>query len=145
MVSPELIMVSPELIGMVSPELKWAILGAPYERLRSDMARQVEVFAQWSLRMPIEQVSGTGLSCHLVTFDAGGRERVEPDGELASHRALTVLAGEPVTDVFLLATAGRVTSPQREGSMTLGSGRWPTAKPTSSGWMRRGVGRFGRC
>ncbi len=103
MVSPELIMVSPELIGMVSPELKWAILGAPYERLRSDMARQVEVFAQWSLRMPIEEVSGTGLSCHLVTFDAGGRERVEPDGELASHRALTVLAGEPVTDVFLFS------------------------------------------
>ena len=53
--------------------------------------------------MPIEQVSGTGLSCHLVTFDAGGRERVEPDGELASHRALTVLAGEPVTDVFLFS------------------------------------------
>ena len=40
MVSPELIMVSPELIGMVSPELKWAILGAPYERLRSDIALQ---------------------------------------------------------------------------------------------------------
>ena len=45
------------------------------------MARQVEVFAQWSLRMPIEQVSGTGLSYHLINFDAVGRERVEPDGE----------------------------------------------------------------
>ena len=53
--------------------------------------------------MPIEQVSGTGLSYHLINFDAVGRERVEPDGEPASRRALTVLAGEPVTDVFLFS------------------------------------------
>jgi hypothetical protein len=53
--------------------------------------------------MPIEQISGTGLSYHLITFDAGGYERVEPDGEQASRRALAVLAEEPVTDVFLFS------------------------------------------
>jgi hypothetical protein len=53
--------------------------------------------------MPIEHVSGTGLSYHLITFDAGGHERIEPDGEPASRRALAALAEEPVTDVFLFS------------------------------------------
>ena len=53
--------------------------------------------------MPIEQGSGTGLSYHLITFDAEGHERPESDGEKASRRALAELTEEPVTDVFLFS------------------------------------------
>jgi hypothetical protein len=52
--------------------------------------------------MPIEQVPGTDLSYHLIAFDSESRERAE-EGELASRRALQVLANEPVTDVFLFS------------------------------------------
>ncbi len=53
--------------------------------------------------MPIEQVSGTGLSYHLITFDAEGHERAVPDGVQASRRTLAELTEEPVTDVFLFS------------------------------------------
>jgi hypothetical protein len=56
-----------------------------------------------SLGMPIEQVTGTGLSYHLITFDSEGHEQVEADGERASRVALAVLADESATNVFLFS------------------------------------------
>jgi hypothetical protein len=53
--------------------------------------------------MPIEKVPGTGLSYHLIAFDAEGRERDDVDGDLASRRVLEVLRAEPITDVFLFS------------------------------------------
>jgi hypothetical protein len=53
--------------------------------------------------MSIEQVPGTALKYYLIAFSADGQERAnDPDG-LMSQRALTDLANEPVTDVFLIS------------------------------------------
>src|SRR4051794_15359320 len=53
--------------------------------------------------MPFEQVQGTSLTYHLIAFDPGGHEGTETDGEKASRRALTELAEEPVTPVYLFS------------------------------------------
>src|SRR5208337_2771786 len=72
--------------------------------------------------MPIEQVPGTDLSYHLIAFDSEGRERVE-EGELASRRALQVLANEPVTDVFLFSHGwqGDVAAARRQYKAWIGA------------------------
>jgi hypothetical protein len=52
--------------------------------------------------MSIESVPGTGLTYHLLAFDAEGRER-PVDGSLSSQPAADQLAREPITDVFLMS------------------------------------------
>jgi hypothetical protein len=52
--------------------------------------------------MPIEKVPGTSLQYYLVTFDANGNERNEPDGKM-SHKVLDALSNEPITDVFIFS------------------------------------------
>ena len=74
--------------------------------------------------MPIEQVPGTDLSYHLIAFDSEGRERERAEeGELASRRALQVLANEPVTDVFLFSHGwqGDVAAARRQYNAWIGA------------------------
>ncbi|MGP0066720.1 MAG: hypothetical protein ACLQGP_24410 [Isosphaeraceae bacterium] len=52
--------------------------------------------------MPLEDVPGTELKYHLITFDAEGRERPEAGG-LASEEAVGELKKEPITDVFVFS------------------------------------------
>src|SRR5262245_14532363 len=53
--------------------------------------------------MPIETISGTGLSYFLIAFDKDGVERKESDGTLLSRRAVQALASPGFTDVCLFA------------------------------------------
>ena len=52
--------------------------------------------------MPIRRVPGTDVDYLLISYDADGRERAEPDGTMLSKTALTRVAdtANPVTDVF---------------------------------------------
>jgi hypothetical protein len=53
--------------------------------------------------MHIETVANTGLTYHLIAYDAAGRERADdPDG-LMSRRAVAAVGGSPITDVFLFS------------------------------------------
>jgi hypothetical protein len=53
--------------------------------------------------MPIEHVPDTPLTYYLIAFDKNGLERAEPDGSSLSQRLVGDLAGQAVTDVFLLS------------------------------------------
>ncbi|MEP6690472.1 MAG: hypothetical protein ABJD07_04910 [Gemmatimonadaceae bacterium] len=52
--------------------------------------------------MPIRRVPGTDVDYLLISYDADGRERAEPDGTMLSHEAVTRLANTAngITDVF---------------------------------------------
>jgi hypothetical protein len=53
--------------------------------------------------MPVEKISGTELSYHLIAYDSAGRERTDdPDGRM-SQVILDVLAARPITDVFVMS------------------------------------------
>jgi hypothetical protein len=73
--------------------------------------------------MPIETVAGTDLTYYLIAFDATGDERTDdpddPSGRL-SQRAVSVVADEPVTDVFLMSHGWRGDVPSARGQYT----RW---------------------
>jgi hypothetical protein len=54
--------------------------------------------------MAIESVPGTELKYYLTVFDKDGHEREDdPDGGTLSHRVLTELSRQPVSDVFLMS------------------------------------------
>ena len=52
--------------------------------------------------MSLEQVPGTSLNYHLISFDGDGRERSDADGP-RSRAAIDAVAKEPITDVFLFS------------------------------------------
>ena len=52
--------------------------------------------------MSLEQVPGTSLNYHLISFDGEGRERSDADGP-RSRAAIDAVAKEPITDVFLFS------------------------------------------
>ncbi len=71
--------------------------------------------------MALVQVNGTGLSYHLIAFDAEGRERPE-DGGLASRGGLQALAQGQATDVFLFSHGwqGDIPGAQRQYDAWIG-------------------------
>ena len=93
--------------------------------------------------MSLEEVPGTSLNYHLISFDGEGRERPDADGP-RSRAAIDAVAKEPITDVFLFSHGwqGDVPAARRQYQAT-GSAPWPAARPTSSGdaGARRPSGR----
>ena len=73
--------------------------------------------------MPIERVPDTSLTYYLIAFDKKGRERGDdPDGGTLSRRALSDIAAQPPTDVFLISHGWK--------------GDVPAAREQCNNWIR---------
>ena len=89
--------------------------------------------------MPIEAVPGSSLTYYLVAFDALGNERDE-GGAPISRKILEALAGEPITDVFLISHGwqGDVPAARRQYGRWLGAMAFNQADVAHMHEVRRG-------
>jgi len=53
--------------------------------------------------MPVQQVPGSDLTYHLISYDKNGRERADDPSGVMSTLAATVVRDQPITDVFVIS------------------------------------------
>ena len=88
--------------------------------------------------MPIQQVPGSDLTYHLISYDKDGKERDDDPSGLMSALAAAVVRDQPITDVFVdqPRLAGRRAGGHRS-VRPAGSARWRAAPATARPSVQR--------